>query len=609
MTAVLSALASVGAVLAVGFGFAVLGAALAGPGRLAAADIVIGWALAAGLLTAAGVAPWIGIPLLRPAAVGLLGTALAAGGMIARCRRPVGTRAGWAALALAVPWMLAAALAPAAEWDDFSHWLPNLAYLDRYDRFPAQGLPPGISQWPGYPYALPLWAWLGSRVAGGFREAAPALANITLLVTFGAVLIDPGPGPSGPGWRRVWGRAGLAVLVVTAFNPGYVKGFVDTGYADGATAVCTGVMGLAGWRLIEALRIGAARPLARAPAIQAGLAGLALVLLKQANPVLVALVAAGLGLVVLVDPAVPRRRFLTWLPLLVMPAGLGLMLWHGYVATALPGGAFGFLPSAAWRFDRIGSILAAAGGIAAQKSGHFGLMAGVVALGVAGLRRPTTPLRRLAIIAATVFVGYTGFLLFTYVAAANFTDAEIARVASFWRYSLHAGLLGLAVAVTGAAGLWPRLPAWFRTFAETPMAALILAALILAAPLALTSQLVNRPSARIAAARAAARDLADTLPAGAAVAVIAPGDDGLIQRVVAFELWRPGRDDRGLRLVGLADLGNRPSPFVLALGPDPALAGLIDPPPPTPALLSWNAGRWRATSLHPTGVQAAVINN
>jgi len=58
---------------------------------------------------------------------------------------------------------------------------------------------------------------------------------------------------------------------------------------------------------------------------------------------------------------------------------------------------------------------------------------------------------RLAIIAATVFLGHNLFLFFAYISIFGKNDAL--RAASYWRYNMQLGMIGVAFSTYGLAVL------------------------------------------------------------------------------------------------------------------------------------------------------------
>jgi hypothetical protein len=94
-----------------------------------------------------------------------------------------------------------------------------------------------------------------------------------------------------------------------------------------------------------------------------GFVGAMLVNLKQANPVLLALVTAGLLLVASRDPAIRLRRVSVQLPRMLGPAICLFALWRCYVSQILPNSEQAFRPFDSWNFSVLHQTFAAVGGI------------------------------------------------------------------------------------------------------------------------------------------------------------------------------------------------------------------------------------------------------
>ncbi|MBI1774829.1 MAG: hypothetical protein HYR63_05720 [Proteobacteria bacterium] len=530
-------LLGVAASVAVFLGFAAIGSR-AGKRRFAAADVVVGWGVGAGAVTLLGTLSHGPLTLWGG---GLAAVAILAAGWQIRRGEAIAGAWLWPILALMLPLLLLVAGSGFTNWDDFTHWLPNAGYLYRFDAFPRADLPPSPSVSPAYPYGLPLWSFFVSEISGRFVERAGALANVLLLGAFAAILAALIAEHAGivETRRTRWGIAALGLLGASALNPGFAPSFAITAWSDSATSVALGTTGVLGWRLLEHLR-DRDREAARILAWQFGFAATALVNLRQANPVLLVLLMIGIGLIVLRDPEQRPAPFLRLLPIMLGPPLLLTLAWRHYVAGNIPGGEFHFLPIAEWRLAELPKILDGAFRQSYPKAYYYEMLA-LSALGLAGLWRPHTAFARLAALVAVVFLGYVGFLLFAYVAAA-FPAVEAERAASFWRYSTHAALLGMAAAVYGLTQLWSR---WRRRREwPTEPAGIALATLVPLMVLVFPSALVRPVRPEEAFIRGIGHELADSLPAGAKLAVILP--DGLVHYMLNYELMRLGREDRGL---------------------------------------------------------------
>ena len=88
--------------------------------------------------------------------------------------------------------------------------------------------------------------------------------------------------------------------------------------------------------------------------------------LRIRDPVLLALVTAGLVLVALRDPAIRSRRVLEQLPRMLGPAICLFALWRWYVSQIFPNSEQAFRPFDTWNFGVLRQTLAAIAGVIAD---------------------------------------------------------------------------------------------------------------------------------------------------------------------------------------------------------------------------------------------------
>lgn len=517
------------AVAAVALGFIGLGGAVGGRRRWAEADLLAGWGVVVVAFTVGGAL--LELPLRGIAYA--LGVAAAAGlSRMVRRGEPLLPPGTGRLLLLTVPFMAVVAAMVPSQWDEFSHWLHSARYLIDVESFPRPGLPENRASFPAYPYGLPEVSYLAGLLAGGLVEAAGIAFNLLLLVGFGLMLsrlIAIGLGrPEGE--RPGWGVTAAAMLAATLLCPTFVPKVALTAYAEVGTAAAVAASALLGWFALERLAEGKGAE-ARRLAWQMGLVLALLIGLKQATLALVLTVLAGVGLAALRDSRVAKGAALALLPLAAGPAAVVHFAWRHYVGLYLPGREFPIPPLAEWHFELLPTVLSGMAGVAANKGGHFGLMLVVVALAVKALWRCRTPFDRLAIIAATVFVGYNLFLAWAYIAV--FTGSEAVHVASYWRYNMHVGLLATAVGVLGLALSWRRWAVPER--GGRWLAAVGLTAAVVA-PLALADRIrfdIRAPKMYV---RAVGTELDGMLPPDAKVLVVDPLDTGFYGLVLNYQL-------------------------------------------------------------------------
>jgi hypothetical protein len=401
----------------------------------AANDTVTGAGLAGGLLAVWGAA---GLPVSWGAAA--LGFASLAGLVLAVRRRRLPGGPMMPVLVFLIPYLLIAASAPATMWDDFFHWLPNAAYVWRFDHLPLPGGPSSPSQWPSYPYTLPFVTASASWLAGRFLENAGAVANTVFLAAFGALLAEA----AAQGRTRRWAPAAFGALFATTLNPSFNPNVLFTTYSDVATAVSVAAAAWIGARLLAMLE--------RNPDADAGplawrfaFAATALLNLKQANLVLFVLLLGGLGLTVWRFDRARLARLARLAPAMLAPPLAVFVLWRVHVMRAPQAGEMSFRAFDTWNTDVVGTILSEMLRLALEVPLFHLLMLAVTGLGLAALRRPVGAGKRLCVAAAAAWIGYNLFLFLVYLGA--MTRAEASSAADYWRYAPHLGLLGLLAAV------------------------------------------------------------------------------------------------------------------------------------------------------------------
>lgn len=462
LTSLCAALLVMGLIVAVG-------GLIAPGGRGEGTDAAVGLGAVCG-----GLAIWgaIGLPisvgLLIAGALGAFGIVLA----VRRGRAPGG--ATWRILVFLLPFLIIAGGAIATMWDDFWHWLPNAAYLFRNDHLPAAGLPQTLSRWPSYPHTLPFIVDAASSLTGRFQENAGHVANLVLTAAFGATLVDVVIGRHRPGVVGRWAAAAAGAMFATALCPSFNRDVVFSCYSDVATAATVAAVAWIGVEILDALEDGREGD-ARRFAWRFAFAATALVNLKQANVVLLALVVGALGLIALI-----RGRSLSAarrLPVALAAPVLVFAAWRVHVALGTNDGEMSFRALSTWNYPQFGETLSQIGRLILEYPAFHLTADTATALGLLSLRRPDTTARRLAVTTAVVWLGYNAFLLLVYLGA--MTAEEAANAADYWRYTPHVGLLALMSIVAWIAETARRIerpPVWT---ARVPAAAIALGVVIL----------------------------------------------------------------------------------------------------------------------------------
>jgi hypothetical protein len=594
-----------------------LGGALGGRDRLPETDGFVGWGIAVASFTLMGtLTP---LPFTIVAALLLVGSI---GVFAVRLRRadPVFPPGAGRAILLAAPLVVLTLSMTASQWDEFTQWLLSGRYLFQYDVFPGRARPVSEAVYPAYPYALPLIAYLASRITGEFVENAVALFNLVTLLAVALLFvrlvrigIDGRRRPlagGAPGESPSWGLLGFGLLAVTALSPTFVPRLVLSAYAETGTAATVAVAGVLGWAALE--RAAGGEPdVAVRLAARMGLVLAVLVALKEAT--------LGLFLIVLgaVALAAWRRADIGWrIGALVITAGAvpGLVVhlaWRIYVARELPGQELHMLPLGQWHWALAPAIFGTMTRIALAKSGHFGLMLVLTAVALRALVRRrgqgSGGVEALALIAAAVMVGYNLFLFVTYLAVFPVGEAE--HAVSYWRYNTHVGLIGMAAAVLGGAALWRRfvLP---RLAAAAPRAlGAATVALTVLGPIGLLPHLRFDIEPRKLFVRELGETLSRTLPIEARLIVIDAQEPGFYALLINYALDGHGRvvgtvtaltSDRPAALRRL--IQELHATHLLVFAPDPPIEAVIaaDLPHDAATLLMRDPdGQWRSAKSWP----------
>lgn len=271
------------------------------------ADMLVGFGLLSSALSILAVTTRIPLSWLMTCLV-----TLSMIGLLMRRQFPGGSST-WIALGLVSPILVGAAGSSAAMWDDFWNWLPSAAYAYSHDSLVWPDLPPSFSIFPGYPQGVPLMIAAASSMAGRFLEAAGPIINVALLAGSSALFAEALVAALARRGRLQGTEmppilVAYAVAITTLLNPGLDGAVALSSYADCGTMVALGALGLLGMEILARMFDGGTANV-EGLAWRFGFVGAMLINLKQANPILLALVTAGLVLVALRDPAIQSRGF------------------------------------------------------------------------------------------------------------------------------------------------------------------------------------------------------------------------------------------------------------------------------------------------------------
>jgi hypothetical protein len=497
------------------------------------ADMLVGFGLLTGALAILAVTTRVPLSWLMAGLVILSVIAL-----LMRRQFPGGSST-WIALALVSPIFVSAAGQDPAMWDDFWNWLPSAAYEYWHNSLPWPDLTHSLSIFPGYPQGMPLMISAASFVGGRFLETAGPIINALLLAGSSALFAEALAAALVRHGRLQATEMppiliASAVAITTLFNPGLDGGVVLSSYADCGTMVAVGALGLLGVELLARLSAPDAVDV-EGLAWRFGFVGAMLVNLKQANPVLLVLVTAGLILVALRVPAIRTRRAFLQLPRMLAPAIVVMAVWRWYVMGNLPNSEQAFRPFHDWSFGVLHQTLAAIGGFIAGAPLFHSIMWLVTAAGLVfffQLPRKTSEARWLAVVGATVWLGYNVFLLIVYLGVMTVYDGHIAS--DYWRYTSHVALLGLyAPVVALAVARWPK-GMNLRTAAPT------LAVILLAPCAILVRSDLNDPPDRAwqRFLRKTVADMRNVIPPGSKVLIVPFWSSLPFGVAVRYNLWQ-----------------------------------------------------------------------
>ena len=535
------------ALLAVCLCMSLLGGAISARRRLCELDVIAGWSFVSLSYVVAG--GWMRLDFRLITGALLIALAVAAYVQFRR-PRPIASVDLGRTLILALPVIWLAACMTLSQWDEFTHWMPNARYLIEHHTLPGAGNPPSTSGLPGYPYGLGYIVYLSSRLTGVLAENATPVFSVILLASLAVLVgrviqVAMTRGPAGqqtptaanPTGNIGWLYCAIGTLAVTALNPTFVPKIVFTSYADTPTAVLVGALCVVLWLLLNGLaqenlaQENLAQENDKAPRSLAwtyGLVAMAAVSVKQPNIALVGLVTIGGLLVAMRDPNISLARFIRLLPAMAIPPITIYLAWRLHISVNEVTGEFQFLPRADWLTDQIFVVINRMALIASKKGGYFAVMLIACVFAARALWRIRSPLDRLSIIVAVLFVGYNLFLLFLYVTAFG-NNGLVAP--SYWRFNMH---LGGACVIFGAFGL---ATLWRERVKLKPRRgyAIVIFALIIVTPLALAHKIRFDLYAPKIFVRAVAEEIVETIPKGVRFVSFDPtsvGDFEVIARYV-----------------------------------------------------------------------------
>ncbi len=389
----------------------------------------------------------------------------------------------WKIALLASPLLLLVSAMIGSQWDEFSDWLISPRLMLETNAFPTSEDSHRSGTLAAYPFGWHYVSYLASLLAGRFLENAGALVNVLMLLTFSLVSIrlirtglNQDPHNLNPGWVL----CAIGGLSTTLLNTTFVQKVVLTSYADVATSTLTGLGVVIGWYMLEALAEGRHKE-AMHNAFQIGLLMMLLINLKQSTVVMFVIVVAAILLAGLRDSRIDNRQLPAALLRMIVPAIVIFVSWRYYVGQELDAKEMSVAPFDDWLIEYIPQILTQMLIVLSKKGAFFLLLVLVIGFGLRALFSYRTPFDRFALIAGVVFLGHNAFLLFAYMT--SFGKYDALRVASYWRYNMQLGMIGVAFTAFGLSILWRKYAngaLWPKKIAWIPIVLMVIAPFIFA---------------------------------------------------------------------------------------------------------------------------------
>jgi hypothetical protein len=359
-------------------------------------------------------------------------------------------------LLLMTPLFALALIMPPLYVDSYLHWLPNAAYLFRFDMFPASFFPTFLSLHPTYPTAMPVVIYVASSLAGRFVETAGNAANVVLsIIAIGAVATFISNDPRTQGSSRT--AQVVAFFAVVPLNPSFQVAHYWSAIVDPALAITVLVLILKWGSLMSSsgdTKSSFFQDFATIFVLGALLAGL-----KNSGWVLASVLAIAAMIVGALE-RIQFRKTAAWSLSLVAGAVASTRLWTVYVAgTSFGPDQFSILPLRQWHFELLRPFARAVLRDFAEHYVYYLFVFGVVSVGAVALLKPRLiPDRNHRLVLGFASVAMMGHLssLFLAYFGTGFYESEIARAASLQRYSSQ---VGFACSVVGIAllalAVWP----------------------------------------------------------------------------------------------------------------------------------------------------------
>jgi hypothetical protein len=432
---------------------------------------------------------------------------------------------------LHLPMVALTAAIPLVAWDDFTHWLPNALFLLRWDAFPGPGLPPPESAHGTYPPGSAYSSALIGRTLLGMEALPETSAPIFTVLLFGSLAACLGDAAA-KRIRNLWAAASLVLLCVFWANPGFIPRIVFTNYGDAPTAALLGIALIVSLYGLERRDVWSA--------VQVSFILAAIVNLKQTGIAVALIGFVGVGLVILRNAGPGWIKHIAIASLALVPSVLSWLLWRHHASSAT--GGFSVKPFAEWAWYLAPETLSSMGKVAYSKAAYTSVLVGAAIFALFSLkRRRHDMLASAAIVLAFAGFGWS-FALFMSYMGTSFSEVEIVRAASFWRYmSQFAGPVGVVLAL--GVMEWRSLWVWLDGFiAKLPSpisgrVGLVPSMLVLFLPVLALNHLWPLPREPAPPLRRAALELRPIVQGPDPVMVVDPRGNGMTYVALAFG-WR-----------------------------------------------------------------------
>jgi hypothetical protein len=417
-----------------------------------------GWGVA---VTISILATYLAVPLRLSLYAGLIAGCCNLVLSVWQGRGWVQLRSTGVALLSVLPAIISGASFSSVQYDEFSQWLPNAFYLYANDALPTAAFPNQQTGKQAYPIGLPYVSFAISAIEGTWDDRTAKVLPLALAALFSPLVAGV--------WLRTdrpsASATAVAALVTTLLNPFFDPRVAITTYSDVPTAFLVAAMVYALWRATNDTEEG------RSWIVRASLTALTLVQLRETNVGLVLAAAFAVPLATMLAPphdgrGAGLRRSRTIAVAFVVAPLAAFLIWrmHLNVQHIQPDMVPRVLSEWNWSAPKVvlASLLTerlANNPLAGVTAISVGL--GLTIAGILAWHRSGVDTKQLVIHVAMLTIAQVALLVFSYVAV--FTEDEVKRAASAWRYASHLGpLFILAFAqilpwerVTRAKRLWP----------------------------------------------------------------------------------------------------------------------------------------------------------